>query len=118
MTGCAAQMLDALGDTSIRLLSNNPDKAAQLTALGISVTEQVPTGVYLSPANRAYLAAKRDRTAHTLELSRADVGPVRPAPAGTVPATMRCSAALTIWFPACGNGRRKRSSCAASRRQP
>jgi GTP cyclohydrolase II len=81
----AAQMLDALGATSIRLLSNNPDKAAQLTALGISVTEQVPTGVYLSPANHGYLAAKRDRTAHTLELSRADVGPVPLVPAGTVP---------------------------------
>ena len=81
----AAQMLDALGATSIRLLSNNPDKAAQLTALGIDVTEQVPTGVYLSPANHGYLAAKRDRTAHTLELSRADVGHVPPAPAGTVP---------------------------------
>lgn len=81
----AAQMLDALGATSIRLLSNNPDKAAQLTALGISVTEQVPTGVYVSPANHGYLAAKRDRTAHTLELSGADVGSVPPVPAGTVP---------------------------------
>jgi GTP cyclohydrolase II len=64
----AAQMLGALGATSVRLLTNNPDKAAQLTALGISVTEQVPTGVHLSPANHAYLAAKRDRTAHTLFL--------------------------------------------------
>jgi GTP cyclohydrolase II len=81
----AAQMLGALGATSIRLLSNNPDKADQLTALGIDVTEQVPTGVYLSPANYGYLAAKRDRTAHTLELSRADVGPVPLVPAGTVP---------------------------------
>ncbi|MBT2550958.1 GTP cyclohydrolase II RibA [Arthrobacter sp. ISL-65] len=81
----AAQMLGALGATSIRLLSNNPDKAAQLTALGIDVAEQVPTGVYLSPANHGYLAAKRDRTAHTLELSGADVGHVPPATAGTVP---------------------------------
>ncbi|WP_395403538.1 GTP cyclohydrolase II RibA [Arthrobacter sp. UC242_113] len=81
----AAQMLGALGAASIRLLSNNPDKAAQLTALGIDVAEQVPTGVYLSPANHSYLAAKRDRTAHTLELSRADVGHVPPVPGGTVP---------------------------------
>ncbi|WP_454698574.1 GTP cyclohydrolase II RibA [Arthrobacter humicola] len=64
----AAQMLGALGAASVRLLTNNPDKAAQLAALGISVTEQVPTGVHLSPANHAYLAAKRDRTAHTLVL--------------------------------------------------
>lgn len=63
----AAQMLTALGATSIRLLSNNPDKTAQLTALGIEVTEQVPTGVHLSPANHRYLTAKRDHTAHTLD---------------------------------------------------
>ncbi|WP_203219265.1 GTP cyclohydrolase II RibA [Arthrobacter ipis] len=81
----AAQMLGALGAASIRLLSNNPDKAAQLTALGIDVAEQVPTGVYLSPANHGYLTAKRDRTAHTLELSRADVGHVPPVAGGTAP---------------------------------
>lgn len=64
----AAQMLGAVGAGRVRLLSNNPDKAAQLTALGIDVTEQVPTGVHLSAANHRYLAAKRDHTAHTLEL--------------------------------------------------
>lgn len=64
----AAQMLAALGATSVRLLSNNPDKTAQLRALGIEVTEQIPTGVHLSPANHRYLAAKRDHTAHTLNL--------------------------------------------------
>ncbi|MFF2318415.1 GTP cyclohydrolase II RibA [Arthrobacter sp. NPDC058097] len=81
----AGQMLGALGAARIRLLSNNPDKAEQLTALGIDVTEQVPTAVYLSPANHGYLAAKRDRTAHTLELPGAGVGPVVPVPGGTVP---------------------------------
>jgi len=64
----AAQMLEALGADAIRLLSNNPDKASQLEALGIRVSEQVPTGVHLSPANQHYLAAKRDKTGHTLEL--------------------------------------------------
>ncbi|MHC6595020.1 GTP cyclohydrolase II RibA [Arthrobacter sp. C152] len=64
----AAQMLEALGATSVRLLSNNPDKAAQLAALGIGINERVPTGVHLSAANSRYLAAKRDRTGHTLDL--------------------------------------------------
>lgn len=64
----AAQMLATLGATSVRLLSNNPDKAAQLETLGIDVVEQVPTGVHLSGSNRRYLAAKRDHTAHTLNL--------------------------------------------------
>lgn len=67
----AAQMLAALGADRIRLLSNNPDKAAQLELLGIEVTEQVRTGVHLSQANARYLTAKRDHTAHTLELPAA-----------------------------------------------
>ncbi|MEV5000237.1 GTP cyclohydrolase II [Nocardioides sp. LML1-1-1.1] len=64
----AAQMLLAVGADRIRLLSNNPDKAAQLAAHGIGVDERVPTGVHLSAANRRYLAVKRDHTAHTLDL--------------------------------------------------
>jgi GTP cyclohydrolase II len=67
----AAQMLAALGADRVRLLSNNPDKAAQLELLGIEVTEQVRTGVHLSDANARYLTAKRDHTAHTLELPAA-----------------------------------------------
>ncbi|QCO98486.1 GTP cyclohydrolase II [Arthrobacter sp. 24S4-2] len=64
----AAQMLGALGATTVRLLTNNPDKARQLSGLGIDIIQQVPTGVHLSPANHRYLAAKRDHTAHTLVL--------------------------------------------------
>ena len=70
----AAQMLTALGAGRIRLLSNNPDKAGQLRGLGITVTEQVRTGVHLSAANARYLSAKRDHTAHTLDLGP-DLGP-------------------------------------------
>ncbi len=65
----AAQMLGALGVGRIRLLSNNPDKAVQLDAYGISVSSRVPTGVHQSAANTRYLTAKREHTAHTLELS-------------------------------------------------
>jgi GTP cyclohydrolase II len=64
----AAQMLRVLGAERIDLLSNNPDKAAQLRQLGIDVVRQVPTGVHLSEANAGYLAAKRDQTGHTLAL--------------------------------------------------
>ena len=64
----AAQMLGALGVTRIRLLSNNPDKASQLEALGVPVAERVATGVHLSAANARYLETKRDHTAHTLDL--------------------------------------------------
>jgi GTP cyclohydrolase II len=64
----AAQMLIALGTDRIELLTNNPDKAEQLAALGIDVVAQHPTRVHLTPANARYLAAKRDHTSHTLDL--------------------------------------------------
>ena len=64
----AAQMLDALGVDRIRLLSNNPDKATQLDALGLQVTDRVPTGVHASEANLRYLTAKVTHTAHTIDL--------------------------------------------------
>lgn len=75
----AAQMLDALGAGRINLLTNNPDKVGQLAALGINVAEQVPTRVHLSEANHRYLAAKRNHTAHTIELPAA--GSAAPTPA-------------------------------------
>ena len=64
----AAQMLDALGVMRVALLSNNPDKARQLRSFGVTVVEQVPTGVYLSAANHRYLETKARRGRHTLEL--------------------------------------------------
>lgn len=64
----AAGMLRALDVTHIRLLSNNPDKAAQLTAHGITVTEQVQTGTYVTAHNRRYLQAKALRTNHKINL--------------------------------------------------
>src|SRR5215475_6277400 len=54
----AAQMLHALGAARVALLSNNPDKARQLRSWGVTVVEQVPTGVFVSDANQRYLEAK------------------------------------------------------------
>jgi GTP cyclohydrolase II len=64
----AAQMLLALGQHRVALLSNNPDKADQLGRLGITVTERVPTGVHLSPANAHYLGTKARVGEHTLDV--------------------------------------------------
>jgi GTP cyclohydrolase II len=54
----AAQMLGALGVSTVSLLSNNPDKAAQLSRLGVSVVAGVPTRLHLSHANGNYLWSK------------------------------------------------------------
>jgi GTP cyclohydrolase II len=59
-------MLRALGVSTVALLSNNPDKAAQLTDLGVTVTARIPTGVHLSPANASYLSTKARRGDHSL----------------------------------------------------
>src|SRR3954454_7148635 len=64
----AAQMLAALGVSRIALLSNNPDKAAQLRRFGVTVAEVVPTAVHLSAANARYLMTKARRGAHTIDL--------------------------------------------------
>lgn len=70
--GAAAAMLRSLGFTRVRLLSNNPDKAAQLERFGVAVVEQVPLVVGRGANNAGYLRTKRDRLGHTFE---ADITP-------------------------------------------
>ena len=62
----AARMLELLGQRRIRLLTNNPNKVAELEKAGIEVVERVPHAVGLNPHNERYLATKRDRTGHQL----------------------------------------------------
>jgi GTP cyclohydrolase II len=62
----AARMLERLGQRRIRLLTNNPKKAATLAGEGIEVAEQVPLKAGEGAHNRAYLATKRDRSGHQL----------------------------------------------------
>ena len=64
----AAAMLKALGVTSVRLLSNNPDKAASLEAAGLTVVETQRALGRITPENIRYLTAKRDRAGHALDL--------------------------------------------------
>lgn len=64
--GIAARMLTLLGQDRVRLMTNNPDKSAGLTAAGITVEEQVAHRHGENPHNEKYLATKRDRTGHQL----------------------------------------------------
>ena len=61
-------MVAALGVMSLALLSNNPDKAAQLARLGVDVSEVVPTGIHVNDTNARYLETKASRGAHTFRL--------------------------------------------------
>jgi GTP cyclohydrolase II len=59
-------MLHALGASRIALLSNNPDKGAQLGRLGITIARQVPTALHLTETNAVYLTTKARRGGHDL----------------------------------------------------
>lgn len=64
--GAAVAMLEHLGVSTVRLLTNNPEKARQLSALGMDVAEMVPLVVGVGEFNEEYLKVKRDRMGHTL----------------------------------------------------
>jgi len=64
--GAAYGILKDLGVSSVRLLTNNPEKARQLRERGVDVTELVPLVVGVGEYNEGYLDAKRDRMGHAL----------------------------------------------------
>jgi GTP cyclohydrolase II len=62
----AAVMLKALGFESVRLLTNNPEKAAALARHSIKVQERVAHSFPANPHNAHYLATKRTKGGHQL----------------------------------------------------
>ena len=62
----AARILDALGISHLRLITNNPDKINQLEQCGIKVEERVPLTLASNPYNEDYLATKKHRTGHMI----------------------------------------------------
>ncbi|MEU0489636.1 bifunctional 3,4-dihydroxy-2-butanone-4-phosphate synthase/GTP cyclohydrolase II [Nocardiopsis changdeensis] len=64
--GAGAQILADLGVSSVRLLSNNPEKAQGLERHGVRVKERVLMPAFLTADNAAYLRTKRDRMGHDL----------------------------------------------------
>jgi len=61
-----AHMLLAMGIRSIRLITNNPAKAAALSRFGISVVERIPMVVEPDPYSESYLRTKREKLGHLL----------------------------------------------------
>jgi len=58
------EILKALGVTSVRLLSNNPDKVEALEHAGVRVVERVPCEVTPSPHAEQYLKTKKKKLGH------------------------------------------------------
>jgi 3,4-dihydroxy 2-butanone 4-phosphate synthase/GTP cyclohydrolase II len=63
----AQEILRDLGVESIRLISNNPDKVAKLTALGVAIDERIPIPPDINPDNMRYLQTKIERMGHSLD---------------------------------------------------
>jgi 3,4-dihydroxy 2-butanone 4-phosphate synthase/GTP cyclohydrolase II len=62
--GLDAQILAALKVSSVRLMTNNPEKQRQLERYGIPVTERVSHVIGLGPDNAGYMETKRTKLGH------------------------------------------------------
>ena len=77
--GDAAEVLRSLGVGTVRLLSNNPAKAAGLRRHGVEVAELVPLGSASNRHNRGYLETKQARFGHSRSIG-ADLAELPGAP--------------------------------------
>jgi 3,4-dihydroxy 2-butanone 4-phosphate synthase / GTP cyclohydrolase II len=64
--GTGANILADLGLSTLRLLTNNPEKRAALGGFGLSVVDRVPVEVVPNADNAEYLATKVARMGHVL----------------------------------------------------
>ncbi|MGK0724564.1 bifunctional 3,4-dihydroxy-2-butanone-4-phosphate synthase/GTP cyclohydrolase II [Aerococcus urinaeequi] len=65
----AAQMLAELGVASIDLMTNNPDKIAQLEEAGIQVENRVAIEMAANPDDENYLLTKKIKMGHLLDIA-------------------------------------------------
>jgi 3,4-dihydroxy 2-butanone 4-phosphate synthase / GTP cyclohydrolase II len=64
--GTGASILADLGLTTLRLLTNNPEKRAALGGFGLSIVDKVSIEVRPNESNAAYLRTKAERMGHEL----------------------------------------------------
>lgn len=64
--GVGAQILNALGISKMRLMTNNPVKRKGLEGYGLEIIENVPIEVAPNDYNRFYMHTKKDRMGHDL----------------------------------------------------
>jgi GTP cyclohydrolase II len=61
-----ATMLSRMGIQRVRLMTNNPEKIAQLERYGIEVAARVPHSFPSNGHNENYLRTKAERAGHLL----------------------------------------------------
>ncbi len=65
--GIGAQILNDLGITTMRLMTNNPAKYGGLEGFGLEITGRVPVQTKPNPENIEYLRTKRERMGHLID---------------------------------------------------
>ncbi len=65
--GIGAQILNDLGITTMRLMTNNPAKYGGLEGFGLQITGREPVVTEPNPENVEYLRTKRERMGHLFE---------------------------------------------------
>jgi len=61
-------MLNHIGVTSVRLMTNNPRKVKALSNYGVEVAERVAIQTGMNPHNEGYLATKAGKLGHMMDL--------------------------------------------------
>ena len=59
-----AEVLKHLGVTSVRLMTNNPEKVAALESAGIAVAERISAAIPSEPTFERYLQTKHEKMGH------------------------------------------------------
>jgi len=67
-----AKVLELLGVTAVRLITNNPDKVAALEAGGIAVVERISAEIPPEESFEKYLKTKQEKMGHILDMIAAE----------------------------------------------
>ena len=66
--GVGAQILQQMGASKLRLMTNNPIKRVGLESFGIEIVENIPIEITPNPYNYHYMRTKKEKMHHNLNL--------------------------------------------------
>jgi 3,4-dihydroxy 2-butanone 4-phosphate synthase/GTP cyclohydrolase II len=66
--GVGAQILQQMGASKLRLMTNNPIKRVGLESFGIEIVENIPIEITPNPYNYHYMRTKKENMHHNLNL--------------------------------------------------
>ena len=66
--GVGAQILQQMGASKLRLMTNNPIKRVGLESFGIEIVENIPIEIAPNPYNMRYMRTKKEKMHHNLNL--------------------------------------------------